>query len=208
MQPPLADKENRDTYTGIFQIGGVRRQRTSPAVHRNPAATDCLDSWKEIAAHLKRTVRTVQRWEKQEGLPVYRHPHNRSSSVYASKSELDAWWKRGSVWMEKEASCVRGESLDREATKSYLSSMVRPKTVSRSPSAPALGSNHGSRHSYLPELAAIEISVVDEAAYRTLVLRVRISIGDRPPRARIETATKRDNTPSRLLSLAKNVLTN
>jgi len=29
-----------------------------------------LDSWKEIAVFLRRGVRTVQRWEKTEGLPV------------------------------------------------------------------------------------------------------------------------------------------
>jgi hypothetical protein len=50
-----------------------------------------LDSWKEIAAYLKREVRTLQRWEKRENLPVHRHQHDRLSSVYAYKSELDAW---------------------------------------------------------------------------------------------------------------------
>jgi len=30
-----------------------------------------LDSWKEIATHLKRDVRTVQRWEKREALPGF-----------------------------------------------------------------------------------------------------------------------------------------
>jgi hypothetical protein len=30
---------------------------------------DRLDSWKEIAAYLKRDVRTVHRWEAEEGLP-------------------------------------------------------------------------------------------------------------------------------------------
>lgn len=29
-----------------------------------------LESWREIAAYLKRTVRTVQRWKKLEGLPA------------------------------------------------------------------------------------------------------------------------------------------
>lgn len=51
-----------------------------------------LDSWKEIAAHLGRTVRTVQRWERDEGLPVHRHPHHKLSSVYAYCDELDRWW--------------------------------------------------------------------------------------------------------------------
>jgi TolB-like protein len=50
-----------------------------------------LASWKEIAAYLRRDVRTVQRWEKTEGLPVRRHRHRELESVYALKSELDSW---------------------------------------------------------------------------------------------------------------------
>src|SRR5260370_40997618 len=52
-----------------------------------------LDSWKEIAAYLEREVRTVQRWEKKEGLPVYRQIHERLGTVYAYKSEIDVWWR-------------------------------------------------------------------------------------------------------------------
>jgi adenylate cyclase len=51
-----------------------------------------LDSWKEIAAYLKRGPRTVQRWEREEGLPVHRLQHEKLGSVYAYPSELDAWW--------------------------------------------------------------------------------------------------------------------
>jgi hypothetical protein len=57
---------------------------------RSPAG-DRLDSWKEIAAHLNRDVRTLFRWEAQEKLPVYRHLHKGRSTVYAYRSELDAW---------------------------------------------------------------------------------------------------------------------
>jgi hypothetical protein len=56
-------------------------------------ATDneTLESWKEIAVYLKRDVTTVQRWEKREGLPVHRHLHDKSGSVFALKPELDRW---------------------------------------------------------------------------------------------------------------------
>lgn len=54
-------------------------------------STDRLDSWKEIAAYLSRSVRTVRRWEADEGLPVHRHMHRSQGSVYAFKSEIDAW---------------------------------------------------------------------------------------------------------------------
>jgi Tol biopolymer transport system component len=56
-----------------------------------PTSGDRLDSWKEIAAYLKRDVTTVQRWEKREGMPVRRHVHDKLGSVYAFRSDLDAW---------------------------------------------------------------------------------------------------------------------
>jgi TolB-like protein/Flp pilus assembly protein TadD len=68
--------------------------KTSPvpeALSANSSESDHLDSWKEIAAYLKRDVRTLQRWEKRENLPVHRHRHDRLGSVYAYKSELGAW---------------------------------------------------------------------------------------------------------------------
>jgi Tol biopolymer transport system component len=52
-----------------------------------------LDSWKKIAAHFNRDVTTVQRWERREGMPVHRHVHDKQGSVYAFRSELDAWWE-------------------------------------------------------------------------------------------------------------------
>jgi Tol biopolymer transport system component len=33
----------------------------------------------------------VQRWEKREGMPVHRHVHDKIGSVYAFRTELDAW---------------------------------------------------------------------------------------------------------------------
>ena len=53
---------------------------------------DRLDSWKEIASYLRRDVRTVQRWEKKEGLPVYRHLHDKLGSIYAYRNELTQWF--------------------------------------------------------------------------------------------------------------------
>src|SRR5215469_8433242 len=50
-----------------------------------------LESWKEIAAYLKRDVTTVRRWEKREGLPVHRHRHRALGSVYAWTVEIDRW---------------------------------------------------------------------------------------------------------------------
>jgi TolB-like protein len=51
-----------------------------------------LDSWKEVAAFFRREVRTVQLWEKSEGLPVRRQYHKKAGSVFAYRHELEAWW--------------------------------------------------------------------------------------------------------------------
>jgi Tol biopolymer transport system component len=68
-----------------------------PSVGTRPSERppeDRLDSWKEIAAYLNRDVTTAQRWEKREEMPVHRHLHERMGSVYASRTELDAWARR------------------------------------------------------------------------------------------------------------------
>ncbi|MEN6534432.1 MAG: hypothetical protein ABFD60_10675 [Bryobacteraceae bacterium] len=62
---------------------------------------DRLDSWKEIASYLNRGTRTVQRWEREEGLPVHRLQHQKQGSVYALKSELDAWWESRKATLEE-----------------------------------------------------------------------------------------------------------
>jgi Tol biopolymer transport system component len=63
---------------------------------------DRLDSWKKIASYLKRDVTTVQRWERREAMPVHRHLHDKLGSVFAYRSELDAWWKSRSAQLERE----------------------------------------------------------------------------------------------------------
>lgn len=52
-----------------------------------------LNTWKEIAVHLSRGVRTVQRWEINYRLPVHR-PNEDAGTVYAFADEIDAWLTR------------------------------------------------------------------------------------------------------------------
>jgi tetratricopeptide (TPR) repeat protein len=67
-----------------------------------PGQVECLHSWKEIASYLRHSIRSVQRWEQAEGLPVHRHPHEKRDSVYAYKAELDAWWKERKSRLEQD----------------------------------------------------------------------------------------------------------
>ena len=64
------------------------------------SAGERLESWKEIATYLKRSVRTLHRWEKEEGLPIQRQLHKELGSVFAYKNELDAWARARSVRTE------------------------------------------------------------------------------------------------------------
>src|SRR5277367_275253 len=76
--------------------GGTERERNLMVDGLQPRpvppdpSSDRLDAWKEIAAYLKKDVRTVQRWEKNFGLPVRRMA---SGTVFAYRSEIDKWWK-------------------------------------------------------------------------------------------------------------------
>ncbi len=52
-----------------------------------------LKSWKDIAAYLKVAVSTVQRWERDLGLPVRRAGGKRGSAIMALPDEIDDWLK-------------------------------------------------------------------------------------------------------------------
>lgn len=54
-------------------------------------APEILNGWKSIAKHLGMGVRTVQRYERQMGLPIRRPAGKLRGAVLATKSELDAW---------------------------------------------------------------------------------------------------------------------
>lgn len=70
------------------------REGVGPAAH--------LLGWKAIASYLNREVRTVQRWERSEQLPVHRQLHRRLSTVHAVRAELDQWLSRRCSMTERE----------------------------------------------------------------------------------------------------------
>jgi len=54
---------------------------------------EILSGWKEIANYLRKGVRTVQRYEREQGLPIHRPNGKSTGSVIATKAELDGWVK-------------------------------------------------------------------------------------------------------------------
>jgi len=92
-----------------------------------------MDSWKEIAVYLNRDVRTVQRWEKREGLPVHRHQHDRLGSIFAYKSEIDEWWKQRSI-SPPAAEVDSGDEIElSEGASEPLDSEAAPEIVAPGP---------------------------------------------------------------------------
>src|SRR5580700_2048666 len=53
----------------------------------NHLVRDRIYSWKAIADHLRKDVRTAQRWEEQEVLPIHRD----GVKVFAYTDEIDQW---------------------------------------------------------------------------------------------------------------------
>ncbi|MBP8273950.1 MAG: hypothetical protein KAY59_05930 [Acidobacteria bacterium] len=56
-------------------------------------SSDALQGWKDIANYLGRSVRAVQRWERELGLPVRRIKTTDGQTVYAQRCEIDEWKK-------------------------------------------------------------------------------------------------------------------
>lgn len=71
-----------------------------------------LESWKQIAAYLDRSERTVRRWEASEGLPVHRHQHERQDTVFAYRHELAAWSRLRTRAPEENSIAIADEQAD------------------------------------------------------------------------------------------------
>ncbi len=100
-----------------------------PSPEGAPLPEKKLLSWKEIAAHLGREVRTVQRWEKTEGLPVHRHEHQKKSTVYAYPSELDEWIRKRQPVDDPEADAAFAREEELSGTDSPIDSVDPPDVL-------------------------------------------------------------------------------
>jgi len=69
----------------------------------NHQDNDRLHGWKDIAAFMGKSVRTVQRWEKEFGLPIHRIHGNGGEIVFGVKAEIDAWLLQDGQPLEHES---------------------------------------------------------------------------------------------------------
>src|SRR6516164_5920145 len=96
-QAAFCGRQDLPHFAAITEMGNKAHLTAASRIHprrTNPPASERgerLEGWKQIAAYLKRDVRTVQRWERTEQFPVRRQMHRKLGSVRAFKDELDRW---------------------------------------------------------------------------------------------------------------------
>lgn len=118
--------------------------------------TEQLDGWNEIACHLKRSIRSVQRWERNEKLPVRRHDHAHGVSVYAFSHELEAWWQNERRSSKKRSS--KGMSGTTSEIKTPRGSAGNGEARVRGTDTPGCSESNGMPSGF--ELAGREIAIV------------------------------------------------
>jgi len=75
---------------------------------------DRLNGWKEIAAYFGKGVRTVQRWERELGLPVHRIKGNAGEILFASATEIDRWQREREEAARGEQAPLLATSFERQ----------------------------------------------------------------------------------------------
>src|SRR5271156_241694 len=105
----------------------------NPGAEGSPLPGKKLVSWKEIAGHLGRETRTVQRWEKTEGLPIRRHGHQKKSTVYAYTGEIDAWFRKRQPADDPEADAAFVPEPDIDTLSEKSNGVAVPPVVDQVP---------------------------------------------------------------------------
>jgi hypothetical protein len=99
------EQESRTSDSFVNQANpelsaGIHLHPRSQSLLLHEGPEQLLQAWKDIAAYMRRDVRTVQRWEKLLELPIHRLKDSRSGSVFAYKRELDAWRETRALQIE------------------------------------------------------------------------------------------------------------
>jgi TolB-like protein/Flp pilus assembly protein TadD len=164
-------------------MGGEGTQPRSTVQDRlvsDRSANDRLDSWKEIAAYLKKEVRTVQRWEKSFGLPVRRLAQGKTGTVFAYKPDLDAWWQERQSKLDDEE-----DKLDADADSSGSNVVVLVPAANQSEGV----TNAGTRPRRFSRFA-VSLLVVLAAALPLRIFWPQIRERVWPPKAKMVLAVR------------------
>jgi phage terminase Nu1 subunit (DNA packaging protein) len=86
-----------------------------------------LNGWKEIAAYVNSSVRTVQRWEK-EGMPIMRPVPASRGSVIAYSDQLDAWLGRS---RDRSQSVAANANRESQPSGNFYEDLVRARALAQ-----------------------------------------------------------------------------
>jgi hypothetical protein len=89
-----------------------------------------LNGWKEIANHVQRGVRTVQRWERDLGFPVRRLGNRARAPVIAASEEVDQWlvhWGKGAAGPQDAILLLKIAEARRSALHKKVDELMRRK---------------------------------------------------------------------------------
>jgi hypothetical protein len=127
-----------------------------------------LNGWKEIALHLGKGTRTVQRWEKLYGLPVHRIGREGGEIVFAFRDEIDRWGAATEGHL-------RGNGAEAGEGEPFASSAVEPTPAPPEGGVgPGEGARRAGRHvgARPPSLATGAIAVVGILALGWVLARL------------------------------------
>jgi hypothetical protein len=140
-----------------------------------------LESWKEVAADLKRDVSTVRRWERREGLPIYRQVHASRDSIFAYPAEIDSWLQSRHRVTQHAAAATDDEKPDRQAWSRAAMGLAVALTLVLAVLAGLVLSSRPSRA--LPAAPGLSLDTPHQAAAYRFYLRGRQRMEARNPRA-------------------------
>ncbi len=149
------------------QIGQSKRLPVEGSPPNAPASPGRrLDSWKAIAQYLDRDIRSVQRWERDRGLPIHRLPGQKGGAVFAYERELDEWLGSG------------GQGTDPHSTLALEALLPTPTTADEPAAVPAAAVPRR-----LPRKWLFVAALLIAAGGLLLLWRLRWSSASRPIRS-------------------------
>ena len=130
---------------------------------------EILNGWKGIANYLGKGVRTVQRYERELGLPIRRPAGKPMGSVSATRAEIDAWISASPV---REAFRLSLRSVDNAETVKELKQQLTMMHRLREENAELREEMHAAGEALKAAIQAVHESITGAAGDSRLSSRL------------------------------------
>jgi hypothetical protein len=109
------------------------------SIERTTSTVEIFSGWKEIASYLGKGVRTIQRYEREVGLPIHRPAGKSRAAVIATRTELDGWVTAGPVRATEMPRRTRSPWSTRQTNKNGVNFLLIDSHAALTFSAIAMG---------------------------------------------------------------------